>query len=478
MKFVLYLLITLVTANNIVEPNYNTYAVQEDLVPIIGYHRIVSNDEKITKPSLEMKVRDFEKQIDYFTNELNCNWITMDKLSTYVSNREKVPTNTCLITFDDGTHYEYENALPILDKYKVVATFYVATKRISSKKFYMNWEQIKELSDRGHEIGSHTRDVLSGINTEKLNFKQIEDQITGSKKDLENKGFKCSTFAYPLGEWNEQVIQILKSNNFKLGRAITKYKNKDGTLFGNWRDRRPLTISHYEEKYLWHMHYTKPEVFSVQELAETLKYKGWWQFEEEYLPEITDNDTNQNIQDIKVRSSNVPSIYSYGVVEMPTNGYKISNKFMIAVEGSFTIELIYSGGMTNVVVNVDDKLINQYSSNKYENIGDLYYYSYYVDVDLKPGVHTLSVENKSKNKILLDRFRMFSNINQNFYYTSKYKLPEEPLFSTKIYIYIFAIILPISLATIFLFSVILYYRKRRNIREIQQEEQQVEIRII
>jgi len=465
-----------------IEPNFNTYKVQEDFIPIIGYHRIIPDDLKIDKPSIQVKAKDFEKQMDFFTNEMKCVWITMDTLSKYITNKEKVPTKACVLTFDDGTHFEYENALPILDKYKAVATFYITTKHIGTKSFYMNWDQIEQLYKRGHDIGSHTRDVFSGVNSENLNYNQLMSQISGSKKDLEDRGYKCSSFAYPLGEWNDNVIEILKSSGYKIGRAIQKYKTSSGDLIDTWREKRPLTISPYEDKYMWHFHYIKPDGLTPQEISEKIRYTGWWQFEEDYLPKITDYSSNQHLSNINVRSSiDLPSEQSYGVVELPSNGYQITNNFITKTKGSFSIELVYHGDMVNIVVKVDDVEVKQYKSNKCKIIGVIYYCSYYVDIELNPGVHQLSVENKSLNKALLDRFRIFSNMNQNFYDFSDYIIPEYLFINTEFYIYIFAIIIPVSLVLIFSTSVIIYYQRRRNMRiveDAQNIDQLREIRVI
>ena len=65
------------------------------------------------------------------------------------------------LSFDDQWRSAYLNALPLLEKYGLKATWFVAcnlaggTDPESGKK-YMTWEEINEVAGLGHEIGSHT----------------------------------------------------------------------------------------------------------------------------------------------------------------------------------------------------------------------------------------------------------------------------------------------------------------------------------
>ena len=103
-------------------PLYMNHQVQEDYVPILGYH-IVGD----TTTSLIITEEDYQDQVDYLTNTMNCNWITMKDLTTYITNDEKLPTNTCIMNFDDGTIDHYTRAFCSLNEHSVPATFYIIT---------------------------------------------------------------------------------------------------------------------------------------------------------------------------------------------------------------------------------------------------------------------------------------------------------------------------------------------------------------
>ena len=60
-----------------------------------------------------------------------------------------------VLTFDDATESQRSVVGPLLKKYGFGATFYVCEfPGFEDKTKYMTWEQIRELSDMGFEIGT------------------------------------------------------------------------------------------------------------------------------------------------------------------------------------------------------------------------------------------------------------------------------------------------------------------------------------
>jgi len=114
------------------EPLYTEYVVQEDYVPILGYHSIGEYTDSLTTT-----VSDFRDQVEYLTNTAKCNWITMDRLAYYIENQEKLPTNACIMNFDDGDITQYENTICTLNEYKIPATYYIAIDNIGRNRYYM-----------------------------------------------------------------------------------------------------------------------------------------------------------------------------------------------------------------------------------------------------------------------------------------------------------------------------------------------------
>jgi peptidoglycan/xylan/chitin deacetylase (PgdA/CDA1 family) len=110
-----------------------------------------------------------------------------------------------IINFDDSRKSQYTNAKPILDKYGFKATFYVVCNYIGAKEGYMNWQEIQTLHREGHDIASHG---VHHFHLDKLPKKDIEFEISGSKKCLQEHGINAKSFAYPFNSGSDDKTVI------------------------------------------------------------------------------------------------------------------------------------------------------------------------------------------------------------------------------------------------------------------------------
>jgi len=141
--------------------------------------------------------------------------------SDYVNslkNNTKLPDKAIVLTFDDGWKTQYQYAVPILEKYKFPATFFIVTNYVDGNyPAYMSWDNLKDLVKNNFDIESHTKShsILT-----KLNSKKLADELGGSKKTLEDKlGIKVTTLAYPNYMQNKTVQDALKSAGYLGARA-------------------------------------------------------------------------------------------------------------------------------------------------------------------------------------------------------------------------------------------------------------------
>jgi len=105
-------------------------------VHILAYHRICEKepDNYIFNSELfSATVRDFDEQMRYVSE--NFNVINFSQLDDYSKN-EKYDKNLLIITFDDGYYDNYSLAMPILDKYELPATVFLATKNIDTGELF------------------------------------------------------------------------------------------------------------------------------------------------------------------------------------------------------------------------------------------------------------------------------------------------------------------------------------------------------
>ena len=181
-------------------------------VPIFMYHFILDDYGNNMDVENFMKPSTLEQQIKYivdnnyqtiFENEL-------DKLYKY--------TKPVALTFDDCFVYFYNNAFPIIKKYKVKVTLNLIYNYMNGEN-YLTDAQVKEMLDSGLvSIESHT---LSHKELTTLSNEEERKQILDSKKKFEEKfGVELSTICYPVGDYNQETINIAKEQ-YKFGLAMT-----------------------------------------------------------------------------------------------------------------------------------------------------------------------------------------------------------------------------------------------------------------
>lgn len=195
-------------------------------VPILCYHQI-----------RDFRPRDSERAKDYIVPPTNFaeqmkkladsgyHTILPGQLLDYLQYGTPLPEKSFMIHFDDADLSQFEVARPILDKYGFKAVFFIMTV-VLNKPGYMNKDQVKELSDQGHVIASHTWDHM---NVKKMEEKDWEKQIEKPSRQLEQiTGKKIEYFAYPFGLWSHDVALKIRDQGFKAAFQLSA--KRDSTL--------------------------------------------------------------------------------------------------------------------------------------------------------------------------------------------------------------------------------------------------------
>ena len=404
MKVILFsLLVTFVQC----APLYMTHQVQEDYVPIVGYHELGD-----VTSSLIIKVSDYRDQVDYLTNTMGCNWITMRDLTTYVAAGEKLPTKTCIMNFDDGTADHYHKAYCSLNEHGVPATFYIATGDLDTTSNYMTTSEVADLADKGHDMAPHT---VTHANLAQLSSAQQVSEIVVSKNVLNSMGYDVKTFAYPFGAYNGDTLNILRNDNDLI---LTRDTSQDTS----WKDIRTPVVSFNADNDL-HFFYIKPEGLSGSQLADKIKYIGWWQLEDNF--KIISGTSSQII--VRSGSNFHPTDTSYAVLVVSGVGSEFSTQFITKYSGGFTLDILASGsGTFDVKVDGVTYTSTAFPTNDpgyltFTSSGSNVYVNYYVNIpSLSPGTHTLNIVNTNGAQIIFDKFRLWSDTDQDFSDESAY----------------------------------------------------------
>ncbi len=96
----------------------------------------------------------------------------------------------------------------------------------SSLKFYLDWDEIMEMSEDGMEFGAHT---VSHSSLGYINAEQIRKEILDSKKIIERHlGKKVTAFAYPFGgisDYSSAADSILAEGGYECAFTLLRESN-------------------------------------------------------------------------------------------------------------------------------------------------------------------------------------------------------------------------------------------------------------
>ena len=94
---------------------------------ILCGHRVADDDEGCLQG---LKPSWLAEQLDYLSRHYH--FLSLSKLLDCYEQRQSIPSNSVVITFDDGFRDNFTNAYPILQQYHVPATVFLATGCVSS----------------------------------------------------------------------------------------------------------------------------------------------------------------------------------------------------------------------------------------------------------------------------------------------------------------------------------------------------------
>lgn len=182
-------------------------------VPILCYHQVRdyrSSDSKTARDYI-VPVSTFRQQMQALADS-GYQSILPGELYDYLTTGKSIPPKSVMITFDDSRADQVTAALPELNRHGFKAVFFIMTVALN-KPGYMSREQVKQLADEGHVIGSHTYDHK---NVKTYTPDDWVDQVQKPSIQLQTiTGKPVEYFAYPFGLWDKDAISRLKDHDFK-----------------------------------------------------------------------------------------------------------------------------------------------------------------------------------------------------------------------------------------------------------------------
>jgi len=216
---------------------------------ILTYHSISERDSplKISPPL-------FAEQMEWLA--ANADVISLPELVDLHGDLRWAAYRTVALTFDDAFADFYTNAAPVLQRLKLPATVFVPTSFVGRTNAWpgqpawvneeplMNWQQIKELAERGIDFGSHT---VTHPDLTALPEADADRELEQSKREIEQQtGRPADHFCYPYGKWNQTVRDL----------TMRFYKSACSTIAGTLADEgdhrvMPRVDAHYVRNPRW-----------------------------------------------------------------------------------------------------------------------------------------------------------------------------------------------------------------------------------
>ncbi|MEK9553269.1 MAG: polysaccharide deacetylase family protein [Alphaproteobacteria bacterium] len=180
-----------------------------DHATILMYHRF--GEDKY--PSTNVRLEQFEEHLEILASGPYSVW-PLDQIIANLQAGKPVPDRTVAITIDDAYLSVFEEAMPRLQARGFHATLFIATRPVDRNlRNYMSWDQIREWQAAGFGIGSQTQ-THPHMHQETIETNRAEIAVS-NERFLAELGIRPTLFAYPYGEYNLDVIELVKEAGFE-----------------------------------------------------------------------------------------------------------------------------------------------------------------------------------------------------------------------------------------------------------------------
>jgi peptidoglycan/xylan/chitin deacetylase (PgdA/CDA1 family) len=214
---------------------------------ILGYHRVGAG----TSSDIDLPTAEFTRQIAYLRE--HCRLVSLDAVTDgSVRSAAGSGSDMVAVTFDDGSREIYEQAFPVLLRYRIPATIYLTTRYIEHQQRFdfggyahmasrpkpLTWAQVREMADSGLvSVGAHTH---THPDLTRLSMGAVRDEVERSHRLIADRvGRAPRHFAYPWGSFTPEIRQIV-GEHFRTAVRGGCGKNPFGAvdLLALWR--RPI----------------------------------------------------------------------------------------------------------------------------------------------------------------------------------------------------------------------------------------------
>lgn len=211
------------------------FEVPDGLV-VLTYHRV---NNVAPADSLVVRPADFARQMAFLSAySKRFKVVGLDEALGYIKKMGTVPIEAercpgdsphfftrILITFDDGYEDNYEQAFPVLKRYRFPAVVFMTTGRIGHDG-WLSERQIRKMSCDGIEFGAHT---VTHPHLTEISHEEAGSEIKSSGhmiSDLLKR--KARAFCYPFGDHNKEIRSMVEEAGYDCAFSVKVGVNHEG----------------------------------------------------------------------------------------------------------------------------------------------------------------------------------------------------------------------------------------------------------
>jgi peptidoglycan/xylan/chitin deacetylase (PgdA/CDA1 family) len=190
-------------------------------VVILCYHRFNDGSSK-----LSVSAQDFAEQMEYLAaNDYNI--VALRDLPAILRGELPMPARAVAISIDDGYRSTYEVAFPILVRHGFPATVFLYSD-MARLPAGLTWSQMLEMTASGLiDVQPHSKThsnltLRQAGESERAYLERLRQEIEVPSVETEKRlGQTVFGFAYPYGDANETVTDLIKRRNISVGFTVS-----------------------------------------------------------------------------------------------------------------------------------------------------------------------------------------------------------------------------------------------------------------
>ncbi|MGO9885070.1 MAG: polysaccharide deacetylase family protein [Solirubrobacteraceae bacterium] len=181
-------------------------------VPILMYHVIAPPPPGAPFPGLYVPPDEFAAQMQALKS---AGWhpVTLDQLRAYWEHGSRLPPGKPIVlTFDNGYHSQYAEALPVLKRLGWVADENIQLSGLPPSQGGLTDDEVHALIDAGWELDTQG---ISHADLITLDPSELHYQVATARQILRKRyGVPVDWFCYPSGHYNATVVAAVKAAGF------------------------------------------------------------------------------------------------------------------------------------------------------------------------------------------------------------------------------------------------------------------------